>query len=123
MKLLVPKQNPSKYNELLIAAIKGMEYKSLGKTMRSYLTDRVLIAWGDIIPEEEGAIVLTQESLVIYSEVTESIASRIKVKEEVAQVWTHEGKGRSLVTFEFKVPGWKPLSLVVANIESFKKFG
>jgi hypothetical protein len=100
-----------------------MEYKSLGKSLKFYLSDRVLIAWGDIIPEEEGAIVLTRDSLVIYSEVTDSIASRIKIKEEVAQVWTQEVKGRSLVTFEFKVPGWKSMSLVVANIETFKAFG
>jgi len=100
-----------------------MEYKSLGKSLKFYLSDRVLIAWGDIIPEEEGAIVLTMDSLVIYSEVTDSIASRIKIKEEVAKVWTQEVKGRSLVTFEFKVSGWKSLSLVVANIETFKAFG
>lgn len=92
-----------------------MEYKSLGKATKFYLSDRVLVAWGDIIPEEEGAIVLTRDSLVIYSEVTESIASRIKIKEDVAQVWTQRAKGRSLVTFEFKVPGWNPLTLVMAN--------
>jgi hypothetical protein len=99
-----------------------MEYKVLAKTIKLFLSDRVLVGWNDIIPKEEGAIVLTSDSLVIYSVVTDSIASRIKIKEEVSQVWTHEAKGWSMVTFEFKVPGWKPLSLVVANIESFKSF-
>lgn len=123
MRLGGPKQNTSKLNEILIEAIKTMEYKALGKAIKLYLSDRVLIAWDNIIPKEEGAIVLTSDSIVIYSVVTDSIASRIKIKQEVAQVWTHEAKGWSMVTFEFKVPGWKPLSLVVANIESFKSFG
>jgi len=36
-----------------------MEYKALGKGIKLYLSDRVLVAWDDIIPKEEGAIVLT----------------------------------------------------------------
>lgn len=60
----------------------SLERLTLGQDALFYLSDKGHVNWdanSNIIPEEDIAILITLQSLIIYSEVTETIVRKIKI--------------------------------------------